>query len=120
MEVTTQRSCFEAAKAFFATVAREEAAARFLADAIRTVSFQVTGGESFTVRVQRGDVRVDKGATPTADLRVEVDAETCLKLFAGRVSPAEAFHQRKLWFDGIPYIGYPWLTRLIKIGQTGR
>ena len=120
MGIASAPSTFEVAKEFFTRVAREEAASPLLSSTEKTVSFEVVGGEPFTLEFRHNEITVREGSTATADLRVEVDVETCLKLLTGRMSPAEAFHQRRLWFDGIPYIGYPWLTRLIKIGQVTR
>ena len=114
------QTTFQSAQLFFEKASLIEAAKRHLIPKNISVLFRVLDENTFTVRFRNGKIECEEMADEKADLKIEANRNTYVALFEGKISPAEAFHQRTLLFDGIPYIGFPWLTRLIKIIQHGR
>ncbi|GAH92812.1 unnamed protein product [marine sediment metagenome] len=112
----------ENSEAFFKRLVKLEKAKKLLTKKKRCVLFKVIDGSSFVVNFQLEKVEViDKpNLDSEVELKVESDSQTYRELFDGKITPAEAYHAGRLFFDGIPYKGYPWLTRLIRITQTGR
>jgi len=109
----------EQAKSFFEKAVTLETARAHLGNKNLTVLFKVLNGRPFTVKIRDGGIRCEEAGGDEADLQLEADEETYRALFRGRLSPAQAFHRRILRFEGIPYIGFPWLTRLMKLIQSG-
>jgi putative sterol carrier protein len=107
------------AQSFFEKAVTLETAQAHLGNKDLTVLFTVLNGHPFRLRIQDGKIRCEEPADAEADLRLEADEDTYRALFGGRLSPAHAFHRRILRFVGIPYIGFPWLTRLMKLIQGG-
>ena len=54
------------------------------------------------------------------DLVVDTDNKTINEIFNLNLTPAEAYQNKKLYFHGIPYKEYPWLTHFIRVLQTKR
>lgn len=110
----------EKARVFFERATEIDSARKLMAGGPKRVLFQTSDGPGFVVEFSGDTVRVSGADEKRVDLSLEADTQTYLALFEGALSPAAAFHSRKLFFDGIPYKGYPWVTRMIKIIQTNR
>lgn len=109
---------FEMAEDFFLKrLIQKEKALKHLKTQNKVIIFNVSNGEPFTLVVKNGEIRLEKGEEKNSDLQLKADTDTYINLFNGRVSPARAWVDGKLFFKGIPWLGYPWVTRLIKIGQ---
>lgn len=109
------------AERFFKRLIDIEPAKQFLTHNQKNVRFEVTGESPFIVSFsQDGIETMDDDGKITVDFGVEANEETYMEIFAGKISPAEAFQGRRLFFGGILYKDFPWLTRMMKIAQTGR
>lgn len=102
---------------FLKRLIKKEEALGLLRTKDNTIIFQVSDGEPFTLIVNNGEISLRRGEVENSDLQLEADTNTYLRLFNGEISPAKAWVERKLFFRGIPWLGFPWITRLIKIGQ---
>jgi putative sterol carrier protein len=112
------RDLFEAAEDFFLRrLVKKKEASKLLKAKDNTIIFHVSDGEPFTLIAKNGEIKLKEGETENWDLRLKADKNTYLRLFNGEISPANAWIKGKLFFKGIPWLGYPWITRLIKIGQ---
>lgn len=92
----------------------------------KRVLFNVIDNLSFIVTFNKRGIfikhlkKLQNTKKKSFDLVVEADKDTYLKIFNNDITPAEAYQCRKLFFGGIPYKEYPWLTRFIRIIQTKR
>ena len=86
------------------SVAGDAARRERLADTRAVMLFEVTGegGGVFTVFVDGGTVRGERGRPQDPDLEVEVDVETWRRLNAGDLNAAEAALQRRVKLKGDP------------------
>jgi len=106
------------AQKFFQKAFTIESGKKLLAEGRKKILFRNSDGPSFVVDFAGDSISVSEGETKDIDLGVESTSESYSKIFRGILSPGTAYHNRSLYFDGIPYKGYPWLTHLIKLIQV--
>ena len=107
----------EEARNFFQKALTIESGKKLLSEGRKKILFRNSDGPSFVVEFAVDSISVSEGNTNDIDLGVESTSENYSKIFRGILSPGTAYHNRSLYFDGIPFKGYPWLTHLIKLIQ---
>jgi len=86
--------------------------------------FKIKDDDSFYLVFGKGRIEVKKievdenNIKKTFDLVLESDKKTIGEIFNSNLTPAEAYQNKKLYFRGIPYKEYPWLTHFIRVLQT--
>lgn len=92
----------------------------------KTILFNIKDNDSFLVVFKNNKIKVLKkefdknNMDKLFDLVVDSDSKTIHEIFDLSLTPAEAYQNKRLYFHGIPYKEYPWLTHFIRVLQTKR
>jgi len=105
------------ARIFFQKALTIESGKKLLMEGHKKILFRNSDGPSFVVDFTKDAISVAEGNGNDIDLSLESTSENYSKIFRGMLTPATAYHNRNLYFDGIPFKGYPWLTHFMKLIQ---